>query len=334
MANLNENYPDLNQLFGNMSMLPRQLGMEQYERAQRAQDQNYRGAVQEFDLNAQMNPLKVQQQQIQNDTGLAQLPGFRADSSLKQDKATISRNTLTEQEQAQRSKLIADMSDDDVKVLYNQAQQLAMSNNPQERLIGETLMAQHKDVLLERNKNKYMSDRRMAEERLAQAGRERLEQMRIEAGKYKKGQGQLTIEDQLRSGKLTYDKAAVLLGNAAYMAELDGDMERAQQYRTLSNQYATKYQEGRQAGAMVPKAGSVDLGGMGVPANAPVPATPLTSPIQQQPVPQVSPGLPGDIQKNRTDGERVRVINANGQVGTIPRSQLEQALKQGFKEAK
>lgn len=334
MANLNENYPDLNQMFGKMSMLPAQLGMEQYGRAQRAQDQNYRAAVQDFDLNAQMNPLKVRQQEISNDTELAKLPGLQAQSELSQHKAQVSRNTLSEQEQAQRSKLISDMSDDDVKMLYNQAQQLAMSRNPQERLIGETLMAQHKDVIMERQKQKYMSDRRIAEEREAQKGREELERMRIEAGKYKKGQGTLSIEDQLRSGKLTYDKAAVLLGNAAYMAELDGDMERAQQYRTLSNQYATKYQEGRQAGAMVPKAGSVDLGGMGVPANAPVPATPLTSPIQPQPVPQASPGLPGDIQKSRADGERVRVINANGQVGTIPRSQLEQALKQGFKEAK
>ena len=310
MANLNENYPDLNQLFGNMSMLPRQLGMEQYGRAQRAQDQNYRSATQEFDLNAQMNPLKVQQQQISNDIELAKLPGFQADSSMKQDQATLSRNTLSDRERAERSKLITQMSDDDLKQLGNHAQTLAMSMNPQERLIGETLLAQHKDIIAEKAKQKYMSDRRMAEERLAQEGREALERMRIDAGKYKKGQGSVTIEEQLKSGKLSYEKGAVLLNNAAYMAELEGEQEKADHYRTLATQYAAKANELKAAGVNVPKAGSADLGGLGVPAVAPQPATPLVSPIPKPQ--QQSPGLPGDIARTREETQLKQAVEAQG----------------------
>ena len=39
------------------------------------------------------------------------------------------------------------------------------------------------------------------------------------AGRYKKGGAVLSVTEQLQSGKLSYEKGAVLLSNAAYMAE-------------------------------------------------------------------------------------------------------------------
>lgn len=327
MANLNDTYPDLTSIYGKMSMLPGQLGMEQYNRAARASDQNYLGSVQDFFQNEQMNPLKVDKQRLDNQSIEAQIPGFEAQSSLSQDKARVSRNTIDEQEQAQRKKLIADMSDDDVKMLGNQAQQLAMSMNPQERAIGIEMLKQHKGVIEEKEKQRYITDRQTAFERVAQEGRIALAKENNAAGRYKKGGGAVSIQEQLTSGKLTYDKAAVMLGNASYMAELDGDTEKAEQYRTLANQYAQKYLEGKAAGGMNPAAGSPDLQGLGIEAVPPRPATPLTSPIQPpaSPAPQASAPNAGD---------RVRVISKDGKSGTIPRSQLQQALQQGFKEAK
>ncbi len=40
----------------------------------------------------------------------------------------------------------------------------------------------------------------------------------------------------------------------------------------------------------------------------------------------------GNVPPNQQTGDRVRVMDANGNVGTVPRSQLQQAIQQGYKE--
>lgn len=323
MANLTAQYPDLNKMFGGMSMLPAQLGMEQYNTARGNEQINQSGALQDMYQKGESHPLDMEQKRLTNRTSEAMLPGFEADSGLKQDKAQVSRGTLPQQEAAMRSKLIADMSDDDVKTLGNQAQQLAMSRDPTERTIGTELLKQHKDVIAEKEKQRYMSDRLAAQERLAQEGRMALAKENNAAGRYKKGGAILSIEEQMNSGKLSYEKGAVLLNNAAYMAEMDGDEEKATQYRNLANQYATKAEQLKRAGAAVPPAGTPALQELGVPVNPNVPSTPLQSPA--------AAAQPASAAQ--TAGDRVRVINKDGKAGTIPRSQLQQAISQGFKEA-
>lgn len=320
---LQEDFPDLSKIYTADSLMPGMFAMDRQEGAQRSQQLNQAGALQDLYQAEQMNPLKVRQLQLQNDTSLAQLPGFQADSSMKQDKAKISRATLGLQLSAQQKKLLADASDDDVKLLENAAQHLAYSSDPAESAKGQQLLQLHKLVIQEKSKQKYMSDRQLELEKLRGKNALDLAKENNAAGRYKKGQGSLSVEQQLQSGKLTYDKAAVLLGNSAYMAELEGDQEKADQYRALANQYAQKYQEGRAAGNLAPKAGSPDLHGMGIQTNPSQPPTPLSSPLQQN-TPSPQPAA----------GDRVRVISADGKVGTIPRAQLQQAISQGFKEAK
>lgn len=291
---LQEDFPDLSKIYTSDSLMPGMFAMDRQEGAQRSQQLNQAGALQDLYLANQMNPLKVQGKQLENDIAAAQLPGWQADSSLKQDKAKISRDTLGLQLSAQQKKLLADASDDDVKLLENAGQHLAYSSDPAESARGQQLLQLHKLVIQEKAKQKYMSDRQLELEKLRGKNALDLANVNNAAGRYKKGQGSLSVEQQLQSGKLTYDKAAVLLGNSAYMAELEGDQEKADQYRALANQYAQKYQEGRAAGNMAPRAGTPDLQGIGIQTNPNIPQTPLSSPVQS-PQPAASTAQQPDI---------------------------------------
>lgn len=271
---LQEDFPDLNKIYGANSLMPGMFAMDRQEGAQRSQQINQASALQDYYQNEQMNPLRVRSQELANDTSLAQLPGFKADSSLKQDRAKISRDTLGLQLTAQQKKLLADASDDDVKLLENTAQQLAYSSDPQESAQGQKLLALHKAVIQEKSKQKYMSDRQLELEKLRGKDAIDLANVNNAAGRYKKG-GALSVSEQLRSGKLSYEKAAVLTNAMADEAEAKGDQEQALLYRNMANNYAQKHVESKQAGALVPRAGTPDLPGLNIPANPAVPVQPM-----------------------------------------------------------
>lgn len=154
--------PNLAQLFGgDNSILAGQLGLEQLNRANTNSDINQAGALQDMFQSAQTNPLKVRQMELGNQTTEAQLPGITAQSGMLQDKAQISRGSVDLQGKAARSKLIQDMSDDDVKGIENLAQMLAYSPDPEMRAKGEAMMKMHKDVLKEREKARYAMERQL-----------------------------------------------------------------------------------------------------------------------------------------------------------------------------
>ncbi len=315
---LQEDFPDLSKIYNSDSLMPGMFAMDRQEGAQRSQQLNQAGFLQKLYQDEQMNPLLVRQQQLQNDTSLAQLPGFTADSSLKQDKAKLSRETMELQLTAQQKKLLGDASDDDVKLLENAAQNLAYSNDPTESAKGQKLLQLHKLVIQEKSKQKYMSDRQVELEKLRGKNTMDLAKENNAAGRYKKGQGSVTIEEQLKSGKLSYEKAAVLLGNSAYMAELDGDDEKAAQYRALANQYAAKVNEARAAGNLAPKAGTPNLDNLGVQTNPSIPATPLSSPMGASAAPTVQqPDIKAMVQQAggqyEPDKYEYRVVNGKVQ---------------------
>lgn len=206
--------PNLNQLFGgDNSILAGQLGLEQLNRANTNSDINQAGALQDMFQTAQTNPLKVRQMELGNQTTEAQLPGIMANSGMLQDKAQVSRDTVDLQGKAARSKLIQDMSDDDVKGIENLAQMLAYSPDPEMRAKGEAMMQMHKDVLKERAKAQYAMERQLELERLR--GKNALDVANVQANKKLGGAGNkpLTMsqfEANLRQAVLDGDEEALV----------------------------------------------------------------------------------------------------------------------------
>lgn len=284
MAQVNTSYPDLSQLFGVSSLNPLEYGLQRQEMAQSADKINQQQALQDMLFQEKNDPLKLAQASLQNQGLEAGLPGIFANSSLAQDKANISRQSLGEQIAGAKSKQNADMSDNDLKIIENSAQKMAMSQNPQEREMGVMLLKQHKDIIRDREKQDAQQVRQLAQIR-EQGSQARLtQQQAIDAGKYVKGVGGGgggSIQDQLSSGKLSFEKAATLLAGAAFMAEQEGDVEKANTYRQMADQYTQQHIQSRQAGAVAGQVGKPDVGALGgIPT------------VQRQPVQPFAPVTP------------------------------------------
>jgi hypothetical protein len=252
-------------------------------------------------FNAAMNPMKEREQSIANQTNEAQLPGIVADSSLKQDKAQISRSTIGTQLTAAQKKLIAEMDDNDIKLLENQAQRMAYSQDPAVRAQGERLMAMHKDVLKEREKSKYVAERNIELEKLR--ANNNAAQARLEAslGKWapKSGSGAIKdIDDAVIAGKLTFEKAAVAFG---VMADKEKDPDLKAQYALRRDQYEVAAQKLRQSpGQARPQ---VDVSGVTqgqVPTVGGQPPGPSFGTPPQQSTPAPTQYQPGQVYKGRT----------------------------------
>lgn len=285
MAQVNAQYPDLSQMFGQYSLNPLEYGMQRFESAQAADKTNQQQALQDMLFQQQNDPLKLEASRLANRGTEAGLPGIFADTSLKQDKAAVSRGSLGEQIGAAVSKGKADISDNDLKIIENSAQKMAMSRDENERNLGVALLKQHKDIIRDREKQDAQQVRQLAQIK-EQGNQARLtQQQAIDAGKFVKGvgggSGGGSIQDQLASGKLSYEKAATLLAGAAFMAEQEGDIEKANSYRQMADQYNQQHVQSKQAGAFAGQVGKPDVGALGgIPT------------VQQKPVLPFSPVVP------------------------------------------
>lgn len=94
-----------------------------------------------------------------------------------------------------------------------------------------------------------------------------LEQMRIDAGKYKKvGKAVMSIEEGLLSGKLTYEKAATMISGMAFMTEDEGE-------RNKLLDIARKYEQAELTKRAAGATGKVDVeAATGMPTQKPQPA--------------------------------------------------------------
>jgi hypothetical protein len=306
MAQVNAQYPNLAQIFGQYSVAPVEYGLQQFESAQNADKLNQQQALQDILFNEQNNPLKLEASRLGNETTAAGLPGIFAQSGLLQDKAAVSRGSLGEQIAGAKGAARAQLSDSDLKILENGAQQMAMSQDPQERAMGEMLLKQHRSVVQESEKQRQMALRQAELERVRGDEARKTQGQAIEAGKYVRGGsgGASDIEAALLSGKMGFEKAATATFAAAQEALARGDEVEAERLMNLANQYNRMRVQDRQAGARATQEGKVDLGAMGgVPVNGPQPVQQFTRPnpgatTPQQKAPSLSevqamyPGVP------------------------------------------
>lgn len=94
----------------------------------------------------QADPMRLQRMQTDNDMGLQQLHTAKR-SNREADASSPARMM------AEYQGFLAKASDDDVKLAANKFQQMALSNDPKQRAIGEAGLKQTKDFIMERQKD-------------------------------------------------------------------------------------------------------------------------------------------------------------------------------------
>lgn len=219
---------------------------------------NRQQAQQAMGFAAQEQPFKLDQMGLTNQTTRAQLPGVQADSSLKQDKAAISRNTRGQQERATISKLAKEVSDDDYAVFENGVHQMRASSDPEIRKHGNTLFPYLKSIAAERDKLNIQGANQLANTNASIAGQKQIEQMRIDAGKYKDKNASTDFWVSFNKLKNAKDKHAALV-LAARQELQQGNEEGANKFRELAEEIRPQAEAEINAGA---KPDQLDLAAM------------------------------------------------------------------------
>jgi hypothetical protein len=252
---------------------------------------------QQFEQSA--DPMRLQRMQTDNDMGLQQLYGAKRKN--KEEDFTSPARMMAEYQG-----YLAKASDSDLQLATNKFQELAFSNDPKQRALGEAGLKQTKDFIMQRQKDAADMARVGAQGHNAKE----LMQMQIDAGRFKKNDKagyDLAVRIDMENDPR---KKQALLIDAAQQAAAAGDTEQAEFFtsRARALDPAVAGQNAARA-----KEGALDLTGVtgGQVPTKPVPSTmPTNSPAP-------------------TSG-RIRVKSPDGKVGSIPADQLQEALKSGY----
>lgn len=280
---------------------------------------------------AEMDPLRVEEQGLRN-TGLG-LANQQQEFTLRRlgREDEIGQYTLGAKKEAELQRLLAEAGAEKSKIfeqeLFNKIQQTRPGSPEHKTLLGA--IRSTRKFLEEQAKHEHS----MEVARINAAARENVERMGINAGKYDRNRA-LSFEDAFRKMKKAHERHQALI-DEAQVARLGGDfakyteyMQRAEALRPQAIAELDALRRGQE--------GNVDLGrmtdlptrtapGIAPPAAPAAPAAaqkPSAAPTSNKPDPTVSGG-----------GTRVRIIGPDGKRYTVPKEQLQDAIKQGYKEA-
>jgi len=302
MPQIGTQYPGLGQIFGDHSVMPAYFGTQQFMEAQDNNKINQDQALQDMLFKAQDQPLDLERKRGEISQQAALLPGYQADSELKQRNVAVKRGIPIEDEISQAAKHLAgDIRAEDLRAIEQEAQQALYSNDPQEQARGKHLSLLSQAVVREQEKMRLQEERDRQKLGMQGENARELMQMQIDAGRFKKSERAGKSEQELVS-KLGLEKSAVFYKHTADEALADALPMEPGPERTALLAKATEYQRradealqafersktlaGQQSGA-----GKVDVGSLaGVPTrpgatpsgfggNNPLAASPTPSPV-------------------------------------------------------
>lgn len=259
---------NLMEMFQSPSMMMGDIAQGQLDQFRRANELNMSQAQQAQEFEKQKQPYELSKLWYDNETTRARLPGIQAQSDVLRDTADLSRATLPEQMNAKRSELLKSVSDNDMSQAETAIRQMAISRDPRVRQQGEVLMQGFKDFQRELLQERERRKTALATTGATIAGQKELEQMRIDAGKYKKNDKYGLSLSQRLDAETDPRKKLGMLVEAAQMAAADGDTESAQAFTARAQAYQPIVQQWLNAN---PRAGGVDVGAV---ANLPTIQTP------------------------------------------------------------
>lgn len=254
---LQENFPDLQKLYG-QGALSGYLGGQQLDAARKSQQINQQGALQDMFWKDQTTPVDMQYKQALTGQTNETSRGMR----FKNDFNDTYKDDVYKREV---SRLAKEMNEDDLKSANAQIEKMLYDDSPQVRGIAQMLLSNTKDIIAEREKQKYMLDRQASLEELR--GKNAAETARVR---------------NLRTGGVNSLEKALVSGNpnavaAAYdkMAQDSDDpqerafyVQKSQEYREIARQQDLARNPGTAPG-------QVNKGELGVPVN---PAAPPVQP--------------------------------------------------------
>jgi len=151
---LQENFPDLQKLYG-QGALSGYLGGQQIDAARKSQQINQQGALQDMFWKDQSMPADIGYKKALTGQTEETARGQR----FKNDFNDTYKDDVYKREV---SRLAKEMNEDDLKSADAQIQKMLYDDSPQVRGIAQMLLSNTKDIIAEREKQKYMLDRQAA----------------------------------------------------------------------------------------------------------------------------------------------------------------------------
>ena len=236
MAQIGVQQPtNLMEMFSSPSPMLWDIAQSQVGQQRRSNEINQQQALQSMLFEGQDQPLKQRQLELQNQTAEAQLPGFAADSSLRQDKASLSRNTLPEQQRTLLSELAGKISKNDLDEAENAVKTALTHPSAKVREQANTMWQQLSHVREIKLKADEDMRRAMAVGAQNIEGQRGLEQLRIDNGKYKDKNAALGFWGNFNKLKSAKDKHAALMLEAV-KEDQQGNTEGAGQLRQMAEE--------------------------------------------------------------------------------------------------
>lgn len=274
MAQVNVQYPALNQLFGPQSVMPAYYGTKQLMAAEENEKINQQQALQDTLFRAQDQEYDLKTKQANLDQSAALLPGMQAESAGKVRTNQVRQGVPIEQEIAADAKTLANrLTGEDLKALDYEADFALRSNDPAERERGKQLAMLSRSVVTEQEKARRLAE--LEEKKIKMQGQNArdLEQMGINAGKYNRssGSGSAPKSEAELLAKADLQKAAVYYKAKADTAMFEAEqmpegpekemlLKQAQNYSARANESLAEYQRAQILRGQQTQAGKVDTG--------------------------------------------------------------------------
>lgn len=303
--------------------------LDAIQRGRESQELVLDDLVRQGQQNALMDPLKVQRAQLENqglDIGNQQ-QGYTLQDMIRKDQ--MAKYTFDARQEAELQKLLTEAGAERSKrfeqELFDQIQQTRPGSPEHQRLVAAA-----------RSTRAFLMEQAKHEHAMSVAdiqGRYQLQRERegIAAGKYDKNRA-LSFEDAYRKMKKAHERHQALI-DEAQVARQGGDFAKYTEY--MQRAEALRPQAQMELDAMRrTQEGGLDTGRItGLPTR---PGGTIAPPAQ--PTPPVAPGpakpTAGPDPTVSNASQRVRVRGPDGKTGTIPASQLKDALSQGYQEVK
>lgn len=275
----NPQYPDLNQMFGNRSMMPAFLGMQQRQQAMGQTQQNVDLGQIMQQHTQQMNPLLEQQQGLVNKQRQAEIPGVAADSTLKINKVLMDQKLMDPEIRAKIAKYASEASDSELKQNEN-AVKMAVLKGDLSKEQADQMFGLLTEVRKHQMDLSTRKDTSVEVERMRQEGQNRREDLARESGKYDHS-WKMGISSKIEMEGDPVKKLTLIM-DAAQQAKAKGD---TRSYEELSDR-ATVLENIVKAklASTQPKPGAVDASALtqgAIPTNPSLPVLPGNSPQRQ-----------------------------------------------------
>ncbi len=309
------------QSLGALNQVPIDMTLQALDWQQRAQQADQMTLAEIAAANqraAQKHVMDQKTSQLNLDTGLAQLPGIRAQSDITARKNKMEEELFPYEIKKKIQQAGIDATEQELKIFDQNMQKLlnAPSGSP-ERAQGEKLFMASKEMLKAREDNKLKlqieaaeTDRAVKVAEIAAGSREKVANIKNSPENVAAG-----LVDSINKGKLNYEKGATAFFTLAEMME-DNDPRKAQYLEIAAKLEAAALNKAN-AGANP----QVDLDDLGIKTTTPQ-ATPVLG------------GAPNPATAGRSarqaNSERVVIYKDGKAVGTVPKAQADQAVQEGY----